>query len=82
MRKQPKKFRPKPIIDPVAENPRGEVPACPTGLSDPLQADMPQQPGGGGAPMTGAVEVSVPPSHGEGGTEKDIEQSGLDDAKE
>ncbi len=37
-----------------------------------------QQPGGGGAPATGAVDLSVPPSPGEGVTEQQVEESGWD----
>jgi hypothetical protein len=60
------------IIDPLdplqGENPRHEVAGCPTGL-DPLQAQAPQQDGGGGAPGTG--DPSVAPSPGEGISEKE-----------
>jgi hypothetical protein len=50
------------------------------GPDDP-QAQAAQQPGGGGAPMTGAVDPSVPPSPGEGVTEQQVEESGLDDPR-
>jgi hypothetical protein len=46
---------------------------------DDAKAQAAQQPGGGGAPMTGAVDPSVPPSPGEGVTEQQVEESGLDD---
>ncbi len=36
------------------EGVRGEVAACPTGMADPEQAVVTQQPGGGGAPGTGS----------------------------
>src|SRR5437899_2677382 len=52
------------------ENPRREVAGCPTGLADPEQAIIVQQPGGGGSPGTGVVGTSVPPSPGEGVTEE------------
>jgi hypothetical protein len=38
------------------ENARGEVAGCPTGLGDPEQAVVTQQPGGGGAPATGKAD--------------------------
>jgi hypothetical protein len=56
------------------ENVRGEVAGCPTGLTDPEQAQAAQQPGGGGAPGTGEEPV-VPFSPGEGVTEEQAERS-------
>jgi len=38
------------------ENARGETAGCPTGLSDPDQVVVPQQPGGGDAPATGEAD--------------------------
>jgi hypothetical protein len=63
------------------ENARGEVAGCPTGLADSEQAEITRQPGGGGAPTTGAVDPSAPPSPGEGVTEKQIKGSGGDGRK-
>jgi hypothetical protein len=53
---------------------RGEVTACPTGLTDDQQAAV-VRPGGGGAPGTGAT---APASPGEGVTEEQVQESGLD----
>jgi len=50
----------------AGENARGEVAGCPTGLGNAEQPQTTQRSGGGGAPTTGAVDVSVPPSPGEG----------------
>jgi hypothetical protein len=41
------------------DNPRGEVAACPTALTDPEQAQLPQTAGGAGAPDTGAEETDA-----------------------
>jgi len=64
------------------ENARGEPAGCPTGLAESDQAQSAQQPGGGGAPGTGAADPSASPSPGEGVTEKQVEASGLDGAGE
>jgi len=47
-------------------NARVEVAGCPTGLGTDEQPQSTQRNGGGGAPATGAVDVSVPASPGEG----------------
>lgn len=60
----------------AGENARGEPAGCPTGLADPEQAQVVQQPGGGGAPGTGAADPSAPASPGEGVSQKQVEQSG------
>jgi hypothetical protein len=60
------------------ENPRHETAGCPTGLADTEQEIIAGQPGGGGAPATGA-NPSAPPSPGEGVTEEQVDKSGLDD---
>jgi hypothetical protein len=53
-------------------NPRGETAACPTGLTD------------AGAHVAGkeamTVDPSVPPVPGEGVTDEQVRESGLDDA--
>jgi hypothetical protein len=59
----------------AGENARGEPAGCPTGLADPEQAQVVQQPGGG-APGTGTADPSVPASPGEGVSERQAEQSG------
>jgi hypothetical protein len=59
-------------------NPRHETAGCPTGLADSEQEIVVQQPGGGGAPGTGAGPTPAA-SPGEGVTEEQVEQSGLDD---
>jgi hypothetical protein len=46
---------------------------CP---ENPRQAEAAQQPGGGGAPGTGAADPLVPYSSGEGITEAEIERAG------
>lgn len=56
------------------ENVRGEVAGCPTGLPLQGQVEAVQQPGGGGAPGTGA-STAVPISPGEGITEEEQQRA-------
>jgi hypothetical protein len=72
----------KQVGGPGGENARGEVAGCPTGLGEADQATLAQQPGGGGAPGTGAANPSVPGSPGEAVTEDQIERSGFDDTQQ
>ena len=72
----------KPLIDPLFDtvgggNPRHEVAACPTGMSDAAQEIAAQQEGGG-TPNTGTPDLSVASAPGEGVTEEQVERSGLD----
>ncbi len=59
-------------------NPRHETAACPTGLADSEQEIAAQQPGGGGAPTTGA-DPTPAAAPGEGVTEKQVEDSGIEE---
>jgi len=56
----------------------GEVAGCPTGLADSPQARAAPQPGGGGAPQTGA-SVTPLASAGEGVREDQAQRSGRTD---
>lgn len=63
----------------AGDNARGETAGCPTGLTDPTQATIAQQPGGGGAPTTGTADPSVPLAPGEGISHQQARRSGAED---
>src|SRR5262245_49376297 len=62
-----------------AENIRGEVAGCPTGMAAPGQEQAVQRPGGGGAPATGGGTPIPPASPEEGVTPEQAKRSGLDE---
>lgn len=55
-------------------NVRGEVAGCPTGLTDGEQPSVVQRSDDGDVPATGAGDLSVPLSPGEGVTAQQIEK--------